>query len=129
MSGATSANAAQFTGRENDGTGLYFSRARYYSPQHGRFTAEDPLGFGGGDTNVYSYVFNSPTNWTDPLGLCPVCAIPVIIAAEPAAAAAAATAAAAASYAAWKLGQATADMIRDLTTQFCPTRQAESQER
>ena len=31
VSGAASTNAAQFTGRENDGTGLYYYRARFYS--------------------------------------------------------------------------------------------------
>jgi RHS repeat-associated protein len=58
----------QFTGRENDGTGLQFSRARYYDPVHGRFISEDPLGFGGGDVNLYAYVWNSPLAFTDPLG-------------------------------------------------------------
>lgn len=67
--GAPSANAAQFTGRENDGTGLYFYRARYYSPELGRFLSEDPLEFGGGDTNLYAYVGDRPTRSTDPLGL------------------------------------------------------------
>jgi RHS repeat-associated protein len=67
--GAASANAAQFTGREAEGTGLYYLRARYYSPEQGRFLSEDPLGFGGGDVNVYAYVGNRPTQSTDPLGL------------------------------------------------------------
>ena len=66
--GAPSANAFQFTGRENDGTGLYYYRARYYHPSLGRFISEDPLGFGGGDANFYAYTFNSPTNLTDPDG-------------------------------------------------------------
>jgi len=67
--GAASANAAQFTGRENDGTGLYYYRARYYAPDLGRFISEDPLGFGGGDANLYAYVGNRPTSANDPLGL------------------------------------------------------------
>jgi RHS repeat-associated protein len=67
-SGATNTNAAQFTGRENDGTGLYAYRARYYSPQLQRFVAEDPLGFGGG-LNVYAYVDNRPADLVDPSGL------------------------------------------------------------
>jgi len=37
----------EFTGRENDGTGLYFYRARYYNPTFQRFIAQDPIGFGG----------------------------------------------------------------------------------
>jgi RHS repeat-associated protein len=58
-----------YTGRELDGeTGLYYYRARYYDPKVGRFISEDPLGFGAGDTNLYRYVNNSPTNFTDPTG-------------------------------------------------------------
>jgi RHS repeat-associated protein len=68
-SGTSSTNAAQFTGRENDGTGLYFYRARYYSPGFQRFISEDPVDFLGGSVNLYSYVRNSPSNVTDPLGL------------------------------------------------------------
>ena len=33
------------------------------------FISEDPIGLEGGDVNFYSYVFNSPNNWIDPLGL------------------------------------------------------------
>jgi RHS repeat-associated protein len=57
----------QFTGRENDGTGLYYYRARYYSPTLGRFISEDPAGFLAG-VNGYSYVGNDPTDATDPSG-------------------------------------------------------------
>ncbi len=42
-SGASSANPFQFTGRENDGTGLDYYRARYYSPTFQRFIAQDPI--------------------------------------------------------------------------------------
>jgi RHS repeat-associated protein len=69
VSGATDANPYQFTGRESDGTGLYYYRARYYHPQLQRFVSEDPLGLVGGDVNLYAYVKNSPTNFADPLGL------------------------------------------------------------
>jgi RHS repeat-associated protein len=68
-SGAASTNAQAFTGRENDGTGLYFYRARFYSPALQRFLSEDPVGFGGGSTNLFGYVDNRPTVFTDPLGL------------------------------------------------------------
>jgi len=69
----------QFTGRDNDGTGLCYYRARYYDPWLQRFATEDPIGFTGGDVNLHSYVRNSPTGQTDPLGLClPVCAAPLI---------------------------------------------------
>jgi RHS repeat-associated protein len=66
--GANSNNYFEYTGRENDGAGLYFYRARYYSPDQKRFIAEDPLGFGGGGTNLYSYVGNNPVIFTDPSG-------------------------------------------------------------
>lgn len=62
------ANPFQYTGRENDGTGLYYYRARYYSPTLRRFISEDPIGLAGG-LNFYAYVQNNPVNWVDPWGL------------------------------------------------------------
>jgi RHS repeat-associated protein len=69
FSGPTANNSNQYTGRENDETGLYYYRSRYYSPALQRFIAEDPLGFAGGNVNLYSYVGNDPINYTDPFGL------------------------------------------------------------
>jgi RHS repeat-associated protein len=66
--GSPSANAFQYTGRENDGTGLYYYRARYYDPVRSRFVGEDPIGLRGGP-NLFAYVDNSPTMFVDPLGL------------------------------------------------------------
>ena len=58
-----------YTGRELDEeTGLMYYRARYFDPANGTFVSEDPLGFDAGDANVYRYVFNNPTNFTDPSG-------------------------------------------------------------
>jgi RHS repeat-associated protein len=74
-SGGISTNVFQYTGRENDGNGLYFYRGRYYIPNFGRFISEDPTGFRGG-INVYSYAGNSPVNYSDPLGLASVPAPP-----------------------------------------------------
>ncbi len=68
-SGAPASNPVQFTGRENDGTGLYYYRARYYDPVRGRFISEDPIGFAGGATNLFGYAVNNPMYWIDPLGL------------------------------------------------------------
>ncbi len=68
VTGASSTNPYQYTGRENDGTGLYYYRARYYDPRLGRFLAEDPLGLTGG-TSLYSYAHNSPVKMLDPTGL------------------------------------------------------------
>ena len=42
--------------------------ARDYDPQIGRWTTKDPIGFGGGDTNLYGYVMNDPVNFVDPSG-------------------------------------------------------------
>jgi len=67
--GVSSTNPFQFTGRENDGTGLYYYRARYYHPALQRFISEDPIGFHGGDFNLYAYVANNPVNFLDPYGL------------------------------------------------------------
>ena len=66
--GAASSNPSQFTGRENDATGLYYYRARYYHPAFQRFISKDPLEFGGGDINLYVYVGNNPATFVDPLG-------------------------------------------------------------
>ena len=70
--GNTSANSFQYTGRENDGIGLYYNRARYYDPQLQRFVSEDPIGLNGGP-NFYAYAGNGPTNFSDISGLCPLC--------------------------------------------------------
>jgi RHS repeat-associated protein len=67
-SGAAEPSTLQFTGRENDGTGLQYNRARYYSPALQRFISQDPLGLGGGDVNTHAYTGNSPTNLVDPTG-------------------------------------------------------------
>jgi RHS repeat-associated protein len=67
-SGASSPNPFQYTGRENDGSDLYYYRARIYAPTMGRFAQEDPIGFAGG-INGYAYVDGNPLNAADPLGL------------------------------------------------------------
>jgi RHS repeat-associated protein len=67
--GTGSNNYFTYTGREDDGTGLYYYRARYYSSDLKRFTAEDPIGFSGGQSNLYAYVGGSPTGNTDSSGL------------------------------------------------------------
>ncbi len=95
FSGSVDSNPYQFTGRDNDSvcqggtnagkscannadcpgtggtcvaTGLYFYRARYYSPTWGRFISEDPLGFSTGEFDLYTYVRNNPLNFVDPTG-------------------------------------------------------------
>lgn len=48
-------------------TGLHYNRHRYYDPECGQFTTQDPIGLMGG-LNNYQYVPN-PVSWVDPLGL------------------------------------------------------------
>jgi uncharacterized protein RhaS with RHS repeats len=38
----------------------------------GRFISRDPIGFAGGDWNLYSYVQNNASNLFDPFGLAPM---------------------------------------------------------
>jgi RHS repeat-associated protein len=65
--GSPSDNALQFTGRENDRTGFYYYRARYYSPSLHRFLGQDLLpGLGG---NRYAYAGDGPLGGIDPFGL------------------------------------------------------------
>ncbi|MCX2795834.1 EndoU domain-containing protein, partial [Microbulbifer thermotolerans] len=48
-------------------TGLHYNRFRYYDPEVGAFTQQDPIGLLGGINN-YQYVPN-PVGWVDPYGL------------------------------------------------------------
>jgi RHS repeat-associated protein len=62
-------NPFRYTGREFDPeTGIYEYRARYYDPNVGRFTSEDPMRFAEGP-NFYRYVDNDPVDHRDPFGL------------------------------------------------------------
>jgi RHS repeat-associated protein len=65
--GTASDNKYQYAGRENDGTGLYFNRARYYNSAWGRFIAEDPIGLNGG-INRFAYAGGNPISFRDPTG-------------------------------------------------------------
>ena len=62
-------NPYYFTGRRLDNeTGLYYYRARYYSPTLGRFLQTDPIGYTAG-LNLYAYCNNAPVFLVDPFGL------------------------------------------------------------
>ncbi len=51
--------------------GLMYRRNRYYDPNTGQFTQEDPLGLAGG-MNAYGFAAGDPINHNDPLGTdCP----------------------------------------------------------
>ncbi len=51
-----------------DATGTAYRRNRYYDPETGRFTQEDPIGLAGG-LNLYGYANGDPVTFSDPFGL------------------------------------------------------------
>ncbi|ENG7681185.1 AHH domain-containing protein, partial [Providencia stuartii] len=51
-------------------TGLHYNTFRYYAPDLGRFTQQDPIGLAGG-LNLYQYAPN-PLTWVDPWGQCAI---------------------------------------------------------
>lgn len=51
---------------EDEETGLYYNRFRFYDSSTGTYLSQDPIGLAGG-TRLYGYVEN-PTTWIDPLG-------------------------------------------------------------
>lgn len=66
---ATSEKVSQpyrFAGGYQDPTGLYHFQARYYDPNLGRFTQQDPS---GQEKNPYLYAEGDPVNRIDPSGL------------------------------------------------------------
>jgi len=54
-------------------TGMLYRRNRYFDPNSGRFTQEDPIGIAGG-VNAYGFAAGDPVNFGDPFGLvsCPI---------------------------------------------------------
>jgi RHS repeat-associated protein len=65
-------NRFRYTGQEEDGTGLYYLRARYYGPRLGRFGSRDPVMGSAQDPrtlHLYAYCLGDPGNHVDPSGL------------------------------------------------------------
>uniref|UniRef100_UPI00344BD590 RHS repeat-associated core domain-containing protein n=1 Tax=Natronospira proteinivora TaxID=1807133 RepID=UPI00344BD590 len=56
-------------GLTDEYTGLIRFGYRDYDPRTGRWTARDPIGFAGGDLNLYGYVLRDPINYFNPKGL------------------------------------------------------------
>ncbi|MEY2344388.1 RHS repeat-associated core domain-containing protein [Proteus mirabilis] len=48
-------------------TGLHYNTFRYYAPDLGRFTQQDPIDRVGRGINLYAYAPN-PLTWVDPWG-------------------------------------------------------------
>jgi len=67
---ASTSGSFRYTGQRIDAEtgGLYYYRARMYSPSLGRFLQVDPSN-GSGSGNRYAYVGNDPINVIDPSGL------------------------------------------------------------
>uniref|UniRef100_UPI0023AAD1B8 RHS repeat-associated core domain-containing protein n=2 Tax=Proteus mirabilis TaxID=584 RepID=UPI0023AAD1B8 len=58
----------RFAGQyEDEESGLYYNRFRYYGRETGQYLSPDPIGLLGG-LNPYGYV-HCPTGWVDPFGL------------------------------------------------------------
>ena len=75
--GYANPNPFGYTGQRFEAApALYDYGARFYDPQLGRFLQPDsvvPDPYTPQSLNRYSYVLNSPPNWTDPGGNTPLC--------------------------------------------------------
>ena len=66
---SSSGDRFKFAGMEYDAvTAQYYDCAREYRAALGRFATQDPIRFYGGDSNLFRYVRDAPTLFTDPTG-------------------------------------------------------------
>jgi RHS repeat-associated protein len=56
-------------GYYRDTASRHYVEARHLDVVAGRWISQDPIGFEGGDVNLYRYVGNNPVRWLDPVGL------------------------------------------------------------
>ena len=53
---------------EDEETGLYYNRFKYYDPNTGGYISQDPIGLAGNNPTLYGYVSDS-NSWVDEFGL------------------------------------------------------------
>jgi RHS repeat-associated protein len=71
-------NGRLYTGREYDAElKLYYNRARYYSPDLGKFISRDPIDITD-DVNLYAYVGNNGVMFVDRMGLSKILIITIL---------------------------------------------------